>query len=76
MEEKWVICREDEEGQLFLFDISNKGKIHSTCYVENAMSFPSKKIALKMLDVVESMSEDWFNSSVAQVKLELKIEKN
>ena len=75
MEEKWVIYKDDSEGIEFLFDITNKGKVQSTCYVENAMSFPNKEVALKMIDVVEAMSEKWFNSSVAQVKLELKIEK-
>lgn len=75
MEEKWVIYRETNEGLDFLCDITSKCKVLPTSYVESAMAFPTKEIALKMVDIVESMSEQWFNSNVAKVKFELNIEK-
>lgn len=72
---EWVIFKEDDEGLEFLFELTNSCKILSTCYIDSAMKFKSKEIALKMVEVLEAISEKWFNSSVAKVKLELKIEK-
>lgn len=76
LKEKWVVFRNTPKGIDYLFDISCNSKIHTTCYIENAMAFPTKETAKKMQDVLEEMSEDWFGSGIARLITSMEVAKD
>lgn len=73
LKEKWVVFKSSPNGIDYLYDISSNSRIHTTCYIENAMAFPTKESAKKMQLVVEDISEDWYGSGVAKLITSMEI---